>query len=102
MLKSKKITSKSKVKIDSKLQEKLKSKKNAAAYLTKALEDKNSQIFLLALRDVMLAQGGLAKVANAAGVNRESLYKAVSKNGNPSLSYLKAVIDSMEMRITLV
>ncbi len=44
----------------------------------------------IALRHIAQAQG-IAKVANAAGIERESLYRALSVHGNPRLSTLVAV-----------
>ena len=38
---------------------------------------------LTALRRIAEARGGIAKVAKAAGIERESLYRALSPRGNP-------------------
>ena len=59
-------------------------------------------MFLVALRDVIAAHGGMAHIAEAAGVNRESLYKAVSEKGNPSISYLKRILDVLKIRLQLI
>ena len=51
----------------------------AVEYLKVALEDsKNPGILLIALRRIAEARGGIAKVAKAAGIERESLYRALS------------------------
>ena len=67
----------------------------AAAYLKAALEslDVSSDIpgALLALRAVAEAHGGLRKVAAEAGITRESLYRALSPKGNPTLKTLLAI-----------
>ena len=61
----------------------------AAEYLRAALEDEDEpRVLLVALRRVAEARGGIAKVAKAAGVERESLYRALSAHGNPRLSTL--------------
>src|SRR5580700_6180432 len=58
----------------------------AAEYLKAALEDKDEpRVLLSALRHLAQAQG-IAKVAMAAGIERESLYRALSIHGNPRLS----------------
>ena len=58
----------------------------AAEYLKAALEDEDEpQVLLIALRHLAEAKGGLAKIAKAAGIERESLYRALSKRGNPLL-----------------
>lgn len=48
--------------------------------------------FLMALRHVVEAQGGMAAVAERAKVSRESLYRALSPRGNPTLRTMTAVI----------
>ena len=60
----------------------------AAEYLKAALEDSDDpRVLLIALRHIALARG-IANVAKAAGVERESLYRALSASGNPRLSTL--------------
>ena len=49
-------------------------------------------IFLLALRNVAEAQGGVARLAEKAKLNRESLYKILSERGNPELKSLDALL----------
>jgi probable addiction module antidote protein len=73
----------------------------AAEYLKAALEDENEpQVLLIALRHVAQARG-IAKVAKAAGVERESLYRALSVRGNPRLSTLVAVTKAIGLRLTV-
>ncbi len=74
----------------------------AAEYLKAAIEDtEEPQVLLLALRQIAEAQGGIAKVAKAAGVERESLYRALSPRGNPRLSTLFAVTRAMGLTLTV-
>jgi probable addiction module antidote protein len=74
----------------------------AAEYLKAALEDEDEpQVLLIALRHLAEAKGGLAKVAKAAGVERESLYRALSKRGNPRLSTLTAVTKALGLKLTV-
>jgi probable addiction module antidote protein len=74
----------------------------AAAYLKEALEDtENPGVLLIALRRVAEARGGLAKVAKAAGIERESLYRALSAKGNPRMSTLVAVTRALGLKLTL-
>jgi probable addiction module antidote protein len=64
----------------------------AAEYLRAAMDDTDEpQVLLIALRHIAEAKGGIAKVAKAAGIERESLYRALSPRGNPRLSTLFAV-----------
>lgn len=56
---------------------------------------------LLALRTVAEAYGGLALVAAEAGISRESLYRALSAKGNPTLKTLLAVLKTVGMRLSV-
>jgi probable addiction module antidote protein len=57
---------------------------------------------LLALRSIAEAFGGLAAVAASAGISRESLYRALSPKGNPTLKTLLAVVNAVGLRLTVV
>ena len=56
---------------------------------------------LLALRTVAEAYGGLAFVAAQAGISRESLYRALSAKGNPTLKTILAVLKAVGMRLSV-
>lgn len=72
----------------------------AAEYLNAAAEDKDRRIYLAALRTVAEARG-MARVAKAAGVPRESLYRALSSGGNPRLSTLHAILKAAGLRLAV-
>ncbi|HSC45591.1 MAG TPA: addiction module antidote protein [Candidatus Acidoferrum sp.] len=73
----------------------------AAEYLKAALEESDEpRVLLLALRHLARAHG-IAKVAKAAGIERESLYRALSEKGNPRLSTLVAVTRVVGLRLTV-
>jgi probable addiction module antidote protein len=73
----------------------------AAEYLRAALEDTDEpRVFLLALRHVPQTHG-IGKIAKSAGVERESLYRALSANGNPRLSTLPAVAKAVGLKLRL-
>ena len=44
----------------------------------------------------------MAKVAEAAGMPRESLYRALSLKGNPRLSTLAAILKAAKLKLTVV
>jgi len=74
----------------------------AIEYLKAAMEDTDEpHVLLIALRQVAEAHGGIAKVAKAAGIERESLYRALSRRGNPRLSTLFAVTKAMGLTLTV-
>ena len=71
-------------------------------YLKAAMEDtEEPKALLVALRHVAEARGGMAKIAKAAGVERESLYRALSPRGNPRFSTLVAVAKAMGLTLTV-
>jgi probable addiction module antidote protein len=74
----------------------------AAEYLKAAMEEAdNPEVLLIALRQVAEARGGLTKVAKAAGIERESLYRALSPRGNPRYSTLIGVMKAMGLKLTV-
>lgn len=76
--------------------------KLATQYLKAAMEDADDpRVLLVALRRVAEARGGIAKVAKAAGIERESLYRALSPRGNPRLSTLVAVTKAIGLRLSV-
>ena len=83
------------------LLEALRNPDEAAHYLNACLEDEDERVFLLALRDVAEAHGGIRAVSRTANLNRESLYRMLSKSGNPSLDSLAAVLNACGMRLAV-
>jgi len=57
---------------------------------------------LLSIRAVAEAYGGLGTVAVTAGISRESLYRALSPKGNPTLKTLVAVLKTLGLRLSIV
>jgi probable addiction module antidote protein len=72
----------------------------AAEYLNAAAEDSDPRVYLSALRTVAEAQG-MAKVAKAAGVPRESLYRALSASGNPRFTTLRAILKAAGLKMAV-
>jgi len=67
-----------------------------------ALDDADDRAAgLLALRTIAEAYGGLGAVAAEAGINRESLYRALSPKGNPTLKTILAVLKNVGMRLSV-
>lgn len=82
------------------LLKRLKDPARAAGYLTACLEE-GDEVFLIGLRDVVDAQGGMAHLAEATGLNRETLYRTLSDNGNPRLSSLSLIIEALGLRLSI-
>lgn len=81
--------------------ESLRDQREAEEYLNAALEEEDPELFLLALRNVAEAQGGVAQLAEKAKLNRESLYKMLSERGNPELRSLEALLHALGFRLAV-
>jgi len=81
--------------------ESLRDSGEAEAYLNAALEEDDPELFLLALRNVAEAQGGVAQLAEKAKLNRESLYRMLSDRGNPEFRSLDALLHALGFRLAV-
>jgi probable addiction module antidote protein len=79
----------------------LRDPREALGYLNATLEDGDPEVFLMGLRDVAEAQGGIAAVAEAAKLNRENLYRMLSDRGNPELRSLDALLHALGFRLSI-
>jgi probable addiction module antidote protein len=69
-----------------------------AAYLAAALEEGDVSLVAAALGDIARAKG-MARVARATGLGRESLYKALSPIGNPEFATILRVVAALGLRL---
>jgi len=81
--------------------EALQDSEQAALYLEEALAASDMAAFKLALRNVADAHGGMSKLADHTNLNRENLYRALSRKGNPNLNTLNKVLHAMGLRISV-
>lgn len=74
----------------------------ADEYLAAAMDEVDQsggrEALLAALRHVAEAQG-MSAVAERAGIPRESLYRALSPNGNPTIKTLLAVLNAAGLKL---
>jgi probable addiction module antidote protein len=75
-------------------------KEEVFAYLEGTLEENNLESFLDVIGAIARSKG-MAKIASEIGVNRESLYKSLSREGNPSFSTIAHVLDILGYRIEI-
>lgn len=71
-----------------------------AAALDEADEPGGQAALLAALRHIAEAQG-MAAVAERAGIPRESLYRALSPRGNPTIKTLLAVLGAAGLHLAV-
>ena len=70
----------------------------AAEYLNACFED-SGEVFLLGLRNVVEARGGMSALAKNTKLNRENLYRSLSKGGNPKLSSLSTILEALGIEL---
>lgn len=74
----------------------------AVAYLNAALMDDDERVFLLALKNVLEAQeGDMASLARITKLNRENLYRMLSKKGNPKLTSIRSVLNALGLELAV-
>jgi probable addiction module antidote protein len=85
--------------------ESLRDPETASAYLKVAIEeyqeDNNAEVFLLALRNVAEAKGGISFLAEQTHLNRQHLYRTLSGQGNPRLSTLGTVLKGLGFHLSI-
>ena len=72
-----------------------------AEYLTAALEDKDPQLFLMAIANVAKARG-MSAIAKRTGLGRESLYKALALGAKPRYETVYKVLQSLGVRLVVM
>lgn len=83
------------------LDERLQDPISAIGYLNACLEDEEPEVFLLALRDVARARGGLEKLAESASLNPEHVVRMLSEVASPELRTLETLLDALGFRLSI-
>ena len=73
---------------------------DVAAYLDAAFEDGDPQLIAAALGDVARSHG-MTRIAAKTGLGRESLYKALSAEGNPGFATVLKVLQALDFSLVL-
>jgi probable addiction module antidote protein len=78
----------------------LRTPEEMAAYLEAAIEDSDGDaaFIAMALGDIARAKG-MAELSRETGLGRESLYKALSAEGNPQLSTVLKVAKALGLQL---
>jgi probable addiction module antidote protein len=84
------------------LSEQLRDSELAVAYLNAALAEADQAAFMLALRNVAKARGGVAAMARETGMNRVALSRALSESGNPELRSLTRILEASGLTFAVV
>ncbi len=81
--------------------EHLKTKEDMAAYIACALEEGDPALIAATLGDIARAQG-MTKIAKRTGLGRESLYKTLSREGNPAFATVLKVFNSVGLKLKAI
>ena len=76
----------------------LQTEEDIVAYLDAAFEDGDPGLIAAALGDIARAKG-MKRIASEAGLGRESLYKALSQDGNPRFATVLKVMQALGLRL---
>ncbi|MEO8132889.1 MAG: addiction module antidote protein [Betaproteobacteria bacterium] len=77
----------------------LDSEETIAEYISAALEDPNSEVFLTAVRDIARARG-MAQLAKDSGLGRESLYKALAPGAKPRYDTMLKLLHALGVKLS--
>jgi probable addiction module antidote protein len=80
--------------------EHLDSEEAIAAYLDAVFEDGDPKLIAAAIGDVARARG-MTEIAEKTGLSRESLYRALSRDGNPEMATVLRVMRALGMRVSV-
>ena len=78
----------------------IKTEADVVAHLEAAFEDGDPSIIADVLGAIARSQG-MAKIAKKTGLGRESLYKSLSKSGNPELTTVLKVLHALGLKLTI-
>ena len=78
--------------------EHLHTQEDMVPYLEAAFEERDASLIAAALGDIARAKG-MTEIARRAGLGRESLYKALSPDGNPELATVMKVMDALGLKL---
>jgi probable addiction module antidote protein len=78
--------------------EHLETVEDMAAYLEAALEEGDPALIAAAMGDIARAKG-ITQIARETGLGRESLYKALSTEGNPEFATVLKVVKALGLRL---
>lgn len=83
------------------LLDRLKDTEYAEAYLNAALEDNDKCVFLLALRNVADAHGGMTELSRLTKISREHIYRMLSEKGNPEFTTIKNLLNAIGLKFAI-
>lgn len=80
--------------------EHINSEADAFAYIEAALEENDTELLLAVLGDIARSKG-MGQIAKSLNLARESLYRSLSADGNPSFSTVVKVLDALGYQLSI-
>ena len=77
----------------------LKDPEEAAGYLNAVLAEGDKKLFLVALRNVVAARGGMVKLSRQTKLSRPNLYRMLSKDGHPEIQSIHKVLEAFGLTL---
>jgi probable addiction module antidote protein len=85
---------------DKTLERELKDPEFTTAFLQEAL-DESLEEFLVSLRKVVQANGGMTRCAELTHLSREAIYRMLSETGNPELRSIEDILNAYNLRLSI-
>ena len=80
--------------------EHINTKEDVTAYLEAALEENDTALLLAVIGDIAHSKG-MAQIAKDLNLARESLYRSLSQDGNPSFATIAKVLDYLGFQLSI-
>lgn len=89
------------MKESSKIHEFIRTPSRKVAYVNEVLDQGADSDFLSTLRSIVQAEKGMSHFADSTGIHRETLYKMLSENGNPTLSSMNNILHNLGLQLSV-
>ncbi|MCL2481049.1 MAG: putative addiction module antidote protein [Spirochaetaceae bacterium] len=82
------------------LADEINTKEDVIGIIEAALEENDTELLLSVIGDIARSKG-MAQVARELNLNRESLYRSLSQDGNPSFNTIVKVLDNLGFQLSI-
>jgi probable addiction module antidote protein len=80
--------------------EHINTKEDVIAYLEAALEENDTALLFAVIGDIARSKG-MSQIAKDLNLARESLYRSLSSDGNPSFNTIVKVLDNVGLQLSV-
>jgi probable addiction module antidote protein len=90
-------------KLEDYLKDQFQNEDNIKGYINATLEqyfeDRNKELFLASLKEVIKARGGVSELSKQSSINRQHIYKMLSDKGNPSFDKIGSLLIALGLKL---